>query len=105
MRKQAIITTCDGPTCKNYVELESSSRHPADWLQVQVVKTDGTLDNHTFEFCGPKCVSKWASERAKVINPVGNYPCGVCEFVSTTVQGLRMHERNAHGFNVRAESP
>jgi len=103
MRKKAEIASCDFAGCKNYVEL-SETRHgfnPPGWFRIQVVAESGQIDSHTFEFCSPKCVKKWAEERIKVIPAQGNHPCGFCDFVSSTIQGLRMHERNAHGINVK----
>ncbi len=99
-RKKTTIVRCDSPTCRNYEELETTE-YPADWFRLQLVGTAGQLDQHVFEFCSAKCVKTWANERARVVHPEGNYPCGVCDFISTSVQGLRAHERNAHGLNVR----
>ncbi len=115
MRRQSIVVGCDNPGCKTLVEVASihPNEVPFGWYRVippgnenlggvTVVKQGA----ESFDLCSPKCVAQWARERGKVESELtpGNFPCGVCDFVGETIQGLRAHERNSHNLNLAGES-
>lgn len=100
--KKSIIVKCDGDGCKNYIEVPSESTHPADWFRIYDYRD--AKDNVHFDLCSLKCVERWAKGRRAVIPALGNHPCGMCDFVATSLQGLREHERSAHGLRIVTEA-
>ena len=78
-RKQTTIVRCDRAGCKEVAEVLDTNEAAPGWLLVF------TENNHkyvqrplAFEFCGERCLSRWATERAKYqkespeVNPPSN---------------------------------
>lgn len=67
-RRQVSIVRCDGDGCKEYAEVEDTTKTPDGWYQIRLAGPDNKLGNTGFDLHSLRCVERWAKGRKNALS-------------------------------------